>query len=50
MNVEAEELVSREGELKAGGNLVSYLFLGAENVGIVLREVAHAEKAVERSA
>ena len=50
MNLEAEELVGRERELKAGGNLVGYLFLGAENMGIVLREVAHAQKAVERSA
>ncbi len=48
--LEAEDAVGRERELEAVGDLLGHLLLRAEDVGVVLGEVADAEQAVQRAA
>ena len=43
-------LVDGEAEVQAASDLVLDLVLGAEDVGVVLDEVAHAQQAVQRAA
>ena len=48
--LEAEGFEDGFGEVDAGFDLVFDLFGGAEDVGVVLREAAHAEQAVHGAA
>ena len=49
-HLEAEERVEVVGEVQAALDLVEDLVLGAEDVGVVLDEVADAQQAVQRAA
>ena len=46
---QAERLVDERGELEAADHLVLDLLPGAEDVGVVLRDVAHAHQAVHHA-
>ena len=48
-HLEAEHPVDLEAELQAAGDLVVDLLLGAEDVRVVLCELAHAQEAVQRA-
>ena len=47
--LEPEPLVDREAELEGADDLFLDLLLGAEDVGVVLRDVADPEQAVQRA-
>ncbi len=48
-HLEVEQRIGVEGHLQAAVDLLLDLFLGAEDVPVVLGEVAHAQKAVEHA-
>jgi hypothetical protein len=48
--LEAERVVDREAEVQAALDLLGDLLLGAEDVGVVLRDVADAQQTVQRAA